>query len=456
MKKRIITALLCLFAIYQAVAQNVVITGRVNRSDTEMRLVAYDDLITWQPTELTKTVTDDKGFFILETTVNQILPAAIVIDMENVDFYIAPNSDFDIVITVFEPEADQSYFERPMPKIRFRKADDKGINRQINTIDAIFTSYMLDHYVEICRGHEYKYLDSINADIKAYLPDIKIDYVKNYTDYKTASLRLALDADGGTKVKNEFFDQKSVLYAHPAYIEVFKEVFNDYFFKQKYASSCFDDAFHTSTEQLRQCLENDPFLAKNKQLSELVLAYNLFKMYDDRNTRNLANQHLKYLQDHAKYADNKCVVNNFYAKKNRFSNGSDAPKFTLHDAKGNEHKMTDYADKMLLLQFVDSYIPMYDRHFERLKELQQQWGDTIQIITIATKESVSTFGSKFKTLHIDWPLLNLENNTALLEQYEVRMFPEYVIIKRNNKIGMLPAPSPDQFLDKYVTLMYGK
>ncbi len=456
MKKKLITTLFSLFAMLQAMAQNVVITGRVNRPDTEMRLVTYDDLITWQPTELTRTFADDKGFFILETNVKQILPAAITIGMETVDFYIAPNSDFDIVITIYEPEANQSYFERPMPKIRFRKADDKGVNRQISTIDAIFTSYMLDHYVEICRGHEYKYLDSIKDDVKAYVPGVKTDYVNEYTNYKLASLRLALYADGGTKVKNEFFDQKPVLYAHPAYMEVFKELFNDYFFKQKYFSSCFDDAFHTNTGQLRQCLENDPFLAKNRQLSELVLIYNLFRMYDDRNTRNLADQHLKYLQDNAKYPDNKRVVNNFYAKKNRFSSGADAPKFALRDAQGNEHKMNDYADKMILLQFVDSYIPLYDRHFERLKELHQQWGDTIQIITIATKESISTFGSKFKALHIDWPLLNLENNTALLEQYEVRMFPEYVIIKRNNKIGMAPAPAPDQFLDKYVTGLYGK
>jgi len=457
MKKRLIIALLCLFALLQVEveAQNVVITGRINRPDMEMRLVAYDDLVTWQPKELARSITDDKGFFILETNISQILPAAIVIGMENVDFYIAPNSDFDIVITVYEQEANQSYFERPMPKIRFRKADDRGINRQINTIDAIFTSYMLDHYVEICRGHEYKYMDSIKADIKAYVHDVKSDYVDDYTNYKLASLRLALDADGGKKVKNEFFDQKPVLYTHPAYIEVFKELFNDYFFKQKYASACFDEAFHSNTEMLRQCLENDSFLAKNKQLSELVLVYNLFRMYDDRNTRNLANQHLKYLQNNAKYADNKRVVNDFYTKKNRFSNGADAPVFTLRDEKGNEVKMTDYSDKMLLLQFVDSYVPMYDRHFERLKELEHQWGDTIQIITIATKESVSTFSSKFKAQHIDWPLLNLENNTALLEQYEVRMFPEYVIIKRNNKIGMAPAPAPDQFLDKYVTGLYG-
>ena len=455
---RLLIVLMTLFAAIHAVAEvpNVVITGRVNRPATNMRLVGYYDLVAWQPTELAKTVTDEKGFFILEANVSSVVQATIIVDMETVDLFLAPNSNFDILISMQEPEPQQSYFDRPLPKVRFRKANDKGINRQINTIDAIFTSYMLDHYVEICSGRQYKYLDSIRADIRAALPDISNNFVSDYANYKIASLRIAMDADGGSKVKAEFFDQKPVLYAQPAYVDLFKEVFRDYFFKRQDVSACFDEAFHTSTERLGKCLENDPFMLRNKQLSELVLVYNLFRLYDDRSTHNIAAKHLNHIKESAKHADNRRVAADFLAKRNKFSNGAEAPYFALRDENGKEYKMTDYADKMILLQFVDTYAPVYDRHYERLKELESQWGDTIQIITIATKEHVATFSGKFKTQHVDWPLLNLENNTALLEQYEVRMFPEYVIIKRNNKIGMAPAPAPDQFLDKYVTGMYGK
>ena len=458
MRNSLTKFILCLAIVLQTpflVAQNVVVTGRVNKPDANISLLVYEDLFTWQPTEKSKSVTDGKGFFILEANVNQVMPAALKVGMDIVDFYVLPNSDFDVVITIPENKANQSYFDRPMPKMRFRKADDKGINRQISTIDAIFTSYMLDHYVEICRGREYRYLDSIRNDIGKSLPDIKNSYVSDYVDYKLASLRIILDADGGTKVRSEFFVRKPVLYTQPAYAELFKEIYKDYFFNQN-SSSCFDEAFHTSTAKMKECLESDNGLSKNKQLTEMVLVYNLFKLYDDRTTHKLAGQHLAYLQKSAAYADNKRVVNNFLEKRNKYSNGADAPCFDLFDVNGKEIKMSDYSDRMLLLQFVDSYVPVYDRHFERLKELRDQWNDTIQIITISTKENISSYSSKFKTMHIDWPLLNLGNNTALLEQYDVRMFPEYVIIKRNNKIGMLPAPSPDQFLDKYVTGLYGK
>lgn len=458
MRNSLAKLILCLAIVLQTsflVAQNVVVTGRVNRTNTNISLLVYEDLFTWQPAEVSKSVTDGKGFFILETNVNQVMPAALKIGMDMVDFYVLPNSDFDIVVTIPENEANQSYFDRPMPKMRFRKADDKGINRQINTIDAIFTSYMLDHYVEICRGREYNYLDSIRNDIRKPLPEIKNNYVNDYMDYKLASLRTILDADGGVKVKSEYFAQKPVLYAQPAYVELFKELYRDFFFNNN-SSSCFDEAFHTSTVKMMECLENDRMLSKNKQLAEMVLAYNLFKLYDERSTHKLAAKHLAYLQKSASFASNKRVVNNFLDKRNKYSNGADAPCFILRDVNGKEVKMTDYSDKMLLLQFVDKYVPMHDRHFERLKELRNQWNDTIQIITISTKENISSYSSKFKAMHIDWPLLNLGNNTELLEQYDVRMFPEYFIIKRGNKIGMAPAPAPDQFLDKYVTGLYGK
>ncbi len=458
MGKRLIKVLLCsaiLLQFYSLYAHNVVVTGRVNKAEADISLLVYDDLFTWQPTKVAQSQTNGGGFFILEADVGKVMPAALKIGMDVVDFYILPNSDFDIVVTIPENKVDESYFDRPMPKMRFRKADDMGINRQIATVDAIFTSYMIDHYVEICRLRQYGYLDSIRNDIKTSVPDIKNPYVNDYVNYKLASIQTVLDADGGTKVKSEYFAGKPVLYEQPAYTELFKELFKDYFFKQ-YSSSCFDDAFQTSTGKLMECLENDELLARNKQLSEMVLVYNLFKLYDDRGARKLAGLHLDYLQKKGSYAENRSVVKNFMDKRNRLSNGAEAPFFALHDVNGKEYKMTDFSDRMLLVQFVDNYVPMYDRHFERLKELSRQWNDTIQIITISTKEHVATYTNKFKTMHIEWPLLNLENNTFLLEQYDVRMFPEYFIIKSGNKIGMAPAPYPDQFLDKYVTRLYGK
>ena len=58
-------------------------------------------------------------------------------------------------------------------------------------------------------------------------------------------------------------------------------------------------------------------------------------------------------------------------------------------------------------------------------------------------------GSVFEKQY-DWPLLNLGNNILLLETYNVRTFPEYILIKPGTKIGAAPAPAPDGNLDALV------
>ena len=111
---------------------------------------------------------------------------------------------------------------------------------------------------------------------------------------------------------------------------------------------------------------------------------------------------------------------------------------------------------MVLLQFVDGSSRTVEHQFEVLSDLHHQWQDRVQLITITTKDQFSSHRKRFEEHRYDWPLLNLGNDILLLEQYEVRTFPEYFIINKGTKIGMAPAPSPDQTLDEYVRGICGE
>ena len=72
--KRFLT-LLFLLHFLAGSAQNVTITGRSNKTDALLRLFAYEDLVNETGILLNQSHTDNKGNFILEGTVSQILPA---------------------------------------------------------------------------------------------------------------------------------------------------------------------------------------------------------------------------------------------------------------------------------------------------------------------------------------------------------------------------------------------
>ena len=420
-----------------------------------IRLFAYEDLVNETGILLDQNQTDAKGNFILEGTVKQILPARIFVGLESVDLILSPNATYDIEIIVPEKKDNVSYFEKELPTIRVKRATDKGIYRQIIYSEEIINGYMTEHFNQIYRGRQLRYIDSIQNTINKELPDIKSDYVKSHNRYKIAAIRLGISTDGGKKIIKDYFDGQPVLYTQSAYIDLFKELFDGYFNSAAYDSHLLNNAFAEGPAAFKKYLDTEPLMAKNPQLAELITIYNLQKLcYGDRGTSRLAKDHLNYMKSQTKYAEHKNIIGDFFTKHNRLAAGSDAPEFTLKDRDGKDVSLSDYKDGLVLLQFVDGMSPVSEYQFAELRSLHYQWQDSVQILTIATHDKMDFFKKQFSDKKQDWPLLDLGDNILLLEAYNVRTFPEYILIRKGNKIG--EAPSPERYLDERVRKMYVK
>jgi hypothetical protein len=456
MKRRIVTLLFSLLFL-TASAQNVTITGRSNKTNTLIRLFAYEDLINETGILLDQGNTDDKGHFILEGNIKQILPARIYVGLEYVDLILTPKANYDIEIIVPEPQETVSYFEKELPTIRVKRASDQGLYRQVILSEEIINSYLIEHFNQIYRGRQVRYLDSIQNAINSEIPNIKTDYVKNHIRYKTASIRLGISTDGGKKIIKDYYDGQPVLYTQSAYIDLFKELFDGYFNSATYDSHLLNDAFMEGPIAFKKYLDTDPLMAKNPRLAELITIFNLQKLcYGDRGTSRLAKDHLNYIKSQTKHAEHKNIISDFFTNFNRLAPGAQATDFTLKDRNGNEVSLSDYKEHLVLLQFVDGTSPVSEHQFSELKSLHHQWQDTVQILTIATHEKMDFFKQQFADKKQDWPLLDLGDNILLLEAYNVRTFPEYILITKGNKIGEAPAPSPERYLEERVRRLYGK
>ena len=456
MKRRIFALLLILLSL-SVTAQNVTITGRSNKTNTLIRLFVYEDLVNEEGVLVDQRQTDAKGHFILEGEVKQILPARIYVGLEYVDLILTPNASYDIDIIVPEQKENVSYFEKEMPTIRVKRATDKGIYRQIIYSEVIVNAYMTEHFNQIYRGRQVRYIDSIQNAISREVPDIKNDYVKNHNRYKIAAIKLGISGDGGKRVIKDYYDGQPVLYTQSAYIDLFKELFEGYFNSASYDSHLVDEAFLKGPAALKKYLTTDPLMANNPRLGELITIYNLQKLcHGDRNTSKIAKEHLNHIKAQTQYAEHKTIISNIFVKLERLAPGTAAPNFTLKDSDGNDVSLSDYKDGLVLLQFVDGMSPVSEHQFSDLRNLHYQWQDSVQILTIAPHDKMAFFKQQFEEKRQNWPLLDLEGNILLLEAYNIRTFPEYILIGRGNKIGQAPAPSPERYLDERVRRLYGK
>ena len=142
-------------------AQNVTITGRTNQTNALIRLFTYEELITSSGKQIATTQSDGKGFFIIEGNVNQTLSARLFVGLESVDMILSPNATYDIEVIVPAKDDNVSYFDKEQPTIRIKKASDKGVSHQVYLSEEIINAYLIEHFNQIYRGRQTRYLDSI-------------------------------------------------------------------------------------------------------------------------------------------------------------------------------------------------------------------------------------------------------------------------------------------------------
>ena len=415
----LILAFLCPIFMF---GQNVTIVGKTNVPDALVRLMAYDEMFTCEQTKIAETHSDKEGKFMLKAEIKEITPAQIAINLERTDIILSPNGKYNLEITI-PNQKDISYFEREKPTLKINSIDDGNLFLQYTDIQSYIDDYLYQNFNLIYKGRKMSLLDTLDHQITRNFGKIENKYINDFIKYRKAAVWMTANP---AKTKTDYFDKQEVLYSQAAYMDVLTELF-------------------------KSNGRNDDFLSRNSQIAELVKMMNLKKSYNaiPQNKNQIVDE-LKKIEKSSKYHKNKIVARNFIKQINALSYDSQAPAFSLKDKNGKTVQLADYQNDMVLIQFVDTYSPLMEHEFSTLNTLQKQWNDTIQVITIATKDAFYDYVQLFEKQGYRWQLLNLNFNILLLEDYHVRTYPAYVILKRKNKIGMAPAPSPDQYLENHV------
>ena len=456
MNKSIITLILLFLISNIAVSQNVKIDGKVNEPNALVRLLIYNDMLTYEQTLVYETKSDNDGNFLIEADVEDVVMAQIAVNLERVDLLIKPDASYELEIVIPEQKNDVSYFERESPTLKIININDDELYTQYHVSNMIIDDFLYENFNQIYRNRRLSLLDSLELVIKRNIPQIKSDFVKDNIRYRKAAIQMVVNNDNGKKVINQYFNKQDVQYSNPAYMNLFHEIFANYLASRQFGASDLRYMLYQDYDRFMSYLkEKDVFLAENQNLAELIVAYNLKRMYYElQDDRKVILEKLKSIGQNTKNQKNKDIVNDILKQIDRLSFNSEAPDFSLNDRNGNLVKLADFKENMLLVQFVNKVSAMTDYQFELLKDFSNQWQDTIQIVTIATKESFDDFEKLFEEKNYKWKLLNLENEILLLEKYRIKTYPDYVIIGTNGKIGMSPAPSPEQYLDFHVRRLY--
>jgi thiol-disulfide isomerase/thioredoxin len=230
--------------------------------------------------------------------------------------------------------------------------------------------------------------------------------------------------------------------------EFFKNYIND---ESKYINT--NDLDRTinvekSFPALLDSLGKDTIL-RNEVLREMVALKGLGELYYAKDYDKTAIlSMLKYEKENSKFAQHIVIAENFITLFTRLAPGTLAPAFTLKDYNGLSYSLKEFnKDKYVYLFFWTKWCVPCLSEMDLIGKLITKYGTKVEFVGISADKEFMSYYNFMQNKKYDFTTLHWGNSTELLENYDVKAYPTYVLIGPDGKIVQYPAEAPSSSLD---------
>ncbi len=439
-------------------ARQLEISGQCNQQGALIRLIEYKDLLNLHGETIVETHADEKGGFQIQAEISQIGVFELAIDLERIMLVLKPGARYDFTIQIDKDQQNNSYFDKSHPALIINIAEDDGLQFQLESIDRLVNNFALDHFKELYQLRRYGLLDTLNRQLKDVLSVFDSDYTKIYARYKYAALEMAVRRNGGRQIIAEYFAAQPIYFHLEPYMSLFKEIFKDYLLHNRSINTTELLAIQPGEyNSWRDLLRGDTLLSKDTELADLIIIQSLKDFYyNPRFNRVAVRNYLEVLSAKAKNQFLQNLASNALVEFDRLAAGTKAPDFMLPDAAGKTKQLSDYKGSSVMLVFVDESCPVCELLFQNLEEMQEAFEKKFRIVVLAWEQK-PFYANYLSGMGFEWEVLTISHEKILLlEDYNIRTFPELVLVDPNGKIGMAPLPSEEIAMKYHLNRLLSK
>lgn len=437
------------FLSFKLQAGQVKIIGESNEPDQIVRLIVVKDYVSNLEQTLISTKTDATGKFVLNIDLQEITVVQMALGLDRAEIVLSPGANYICKLSQIRSSSTVSYFEKEPLGLQVLESNDNGVQKSIDDINMIFNSFVMQHFDDLYRNKRTDLLDSLRIAISDRVPERTAVFVSDYNTYKQASLLQTIRGISAQLWMRNLIVDKPILYTNPEYMNLLNEVFRDYLISNHYYQH--DELNRSISEGYTafiQFVSKNPLLKPNAQLIELVGLINLRDLYYNSSfKKSEIIILLKQFQSESKFVQHQKIAENIIESVNYLAFKSDAPAFFLKNQSAREVSLKDFGGRKVVLIFVQDSCNICLNALKEVNTLYEKFSNDYDFVTIATEEGFKNYAELFVQYNFKWTLLNLSDNILLLESYRVKTFPEFFLILKDGKVGMAPAPQPDQNLE---------
>lgn len=420
-------------------AQNMA-SGTVEVYETVDYLTRYERKIG------TGTITSDSTFNVRFTT-NGTQKVKVKINNNYFYTYVQPKAKYDLYVkdkSPYNPERP----EGNLVEYFFGGLQESDINYKIIEFDDEILEFLRNNYRRTdVRAREFMYkLDTFNMEVQEKYKDDTSSYFEVYRRYGLASLDDLSFIGASNRIQKFDYYLKpfTVSYNNDRYMEYFLNFYENYHYNlsRTKEQEFYNALVKASPTLLMNSLGNVYEVKHNLRVRELVLINMMSDLYYnvDYPQEPILNV-LDSLAGFALFHEHKAIAKNMRKRLTELKPGVRSPNFEFTQNEITKEK-GDYLGKYHYVSFVNTDIKNSLAELELLRALYLKYGGTTQFTTFIINNSNQSLEKIKKKYDIQWEIAEIDKKGAIIQDFQILTYPQYVLIDPIGYIVAAPALGP--------------
>lgn len=440
--RRIFLFLLCLPLSLSALP--VKIQGFTSLPGQLVRVIVAKDYISGTDSLITSTKTDFKGSFELIFHLETTEVSQIAIGLHRCQLLLRPGATYELSFLLNQGASSVAYFDPQPLEVSVKSATDQGMQEQFGKLNFIYNTFVVQRFAIAQRFGRIDLFDSLRLAMQAGVPAGNDSFLESYRFYKLASIAAPIKKMTPQQVFSSYFKNKPELLRNPEYMAMLDQYFGDYFLSTSKKTN-FDGFVLASTQgfqSLMNYLSDDSLFEGEPALRELVMLIHLDRLFHHPAfAKGATRRIISEIATSSRYPEHRRIAENIIASREQLTFGSTAPPIRLLNAAGNNVLPDKLSEKLLVLVFVKENCEVCIRLLDQLLPIYEKYGDQVKMLVVSTKTGFAAVKGEVAKRISGFEVAHTGDDILAYERYNIKVFPEIVLLFPDRRIAMSPAPS---------------
>ena len=444
--------LFAFFFVMQLDAQQLTISGTIPGGESqELRLMVYDDYITYRQKVVLRTEIDASGKFEFRTDIPETMQFFLEVGHYSGSFFAEKNGTYVLLCDSISLQCENRplYNKEVLPAI-IESEPEPGLNALISNFNRAYNEFIMKEFSGIYQRRNTAILTDFRSQIEQEYNQYDHPILDQYITYKLAVVELAMAPSKKQSLFRDHLMDKPILNRHPEYMDFF----NDFFDKHIFPDNRFiprTDLYATINYRpdrlaLLDSLGKDTTL-RNEVLREMVCLKSLQSFYrsNDFSKPNI----LVLLQDfkqNSKFPYHRLVAENLLHDLTHLQKGFPPPGFELPDLDGNPVKLSGFRGTPVYISFITTWSSGCLAELELMKGLFEEYGSRIRFVSISFDNDRGIVRDLVSEKGYNWEFLFNGQDFDLIFDYKLKTYPTFLLLDNGGQVFEYPAYKPSEVI----------